>query len=115
MLPEKKTVKMTLSQKARETLFGLCRGMYPGELLFDATTLLNKLKEGATTKNVKIPDQLGKLVDVLDYTNFAAFRGELTINEYNIAKNKFINPELKWNAETETHIYKELLTVFEIT
>jgi hypothetical protein len=109
-MSEQKTVKMKLSSKAKEALFSMCRykeGGYPSEKILDAANLLKKLRKDAKKEVIKAKDQFGRMKEATIYENFTELELDLTIDEINIARERFKCVK-GWNPETEPEIYLEL-------
>lgn len=110
-----KTIKLTLSAKARKVLFQLSNKRYSIDKLIDAATLLNKLKEGTNSQEMVIfnedgthkKNQLGEDMKATIYRDFGVGDIDITIAEFAIAKKNFNTKGIEWSVD-EIDIYNEL-------
>lgn len=114
MANDKKTITCQLSPLAKKTLFYLVRnkeGGYAPDLLPNAGSLLQKLREGAEPRVVSVPTQTGN-TDVTIYENFTATPFEMTADERVLGKQQFTAVK-GWNPDTELELFSELQEFFK--
>lgn len=104
------TVNITLSAKARETSFVICRNKkYTPDILLAAASLLKKLRDGTTPETMMVPDPAG-VGTPLEITKYNGFKDNMEL-QITLEEKEILSSALKavdsWHTD-EADVVVEL-------